>query len=132
MMPACILVAEDNAQNQELMVYLLKAFGHEVLAADNGRLCLDILEREAIDLLLVDVQMPVLDGYGVLAAVRSHEQWCSLPVVAVTALAMLGDREQAMRAGFDGYLSKPIEPELFISQIDTFLPPALRSVRQDA
>jgi len=103
-----------------------------VFAADNGSLCLDLLEHESIDLLLVDVQMPVIDGYGVLEAVRSHKRLGSLPVVAVTALAMLGDREQALRAGFDGYLSKPIEPELFISQIDLFLPPELRSTRLES
>ncbi len=126
-MPARILLAEDNAQNQELMVYLLTAFGHRVFAADNGQACLDLLGQEPVDLLLVDIQMPVIDGYGVLEAVRHDKRWRSLPVIAVTALAMLGDREQVLRAGFDGYITKPIEPESFMGQLDTFLPPALRS-----
>ena len=131
-MPARILVAEDNPQNQELMVYLLRAFGHQPLAADNGEICLALLARERVDLLLVDLQMPVLDGYGVLEAVRSNPAWQALTVVAVTALAMLGDRDQALRAGFDGYISKPIEPEHFIAQVDAFLAPALRSASREA
>ncbi|MGV3523766.1 MAG: response regulator [Candidatus Sericytochromatia bacterium] len=127
-MPARILIAEDNPQNQALMLYLLRAFGHEPLAADNGKACLELLSQESVDLLLVDLQMPILDGYGVLEVLRRESRWRTLPVVAVTALAMLGDREQALRAGFDGYIAKPIEPEHFISQVDAYLAPALRAL----
>ena len=125
---ARILIAEDNLQSQELMLYLLRAFGHTPEAASDGQELLDLLARDAeVDLLLLDVQMPVLDGYEVLARVKQHPDWCRLPTIAITALAMMGDREQALRAGFDGYISKPIDPEAFVGLVDSFLPPALRS-----
>lgn len=126
-MPARILIAEDNSQNAELMAYLLQAFGHRICTAADGQACLDWLARESFDLLLLDLQMPILDGYQVLARVKAEPAWQDMPVLAVTALAMLGQREQALRAGFDGYIPKPIEPEKFLALIDDFLPAALHS-----
>jgi len=127
---ASILIAEDNLQSQELMLYLLRAFGHTAQAVSNGQECLDLLAHcSNVDLLLVDVQMPVLDGYQLLDRLKQNPDWSRLPTIAITALAMMGDREQALRTGFDGYISKPIDPEAFVDLIDTFLPLALRSVR---
>ncbi|CAN7737017.1 response regulator [Pseudorhodoferax sp. LjRoot39] len=120
-MPARILVVEDNAANLELARYLLASAGHEVLLATNGVQGLEVATRERPDLIISDLQMPVLDGYGLIAALQRTPPCDSIPVLALTAFSMPGDREQIMRAGFAGYLSKPIEPERFIDQIAAFL-----------
>ncbi len=128
-MSARILVIEDNAANLELMRYLLHAFGHEPLAAQDGAGGLARAGAEAPALILCDVQMPGMDGYAVLRAIRSDARLASIPVVAVTALAMVGDRDKAIAAGFDGYIAKPIDPVKFVGEVESFLPAALRAAR---
>lgn len=120
-MPARILVVEDNAANLELVRYLLASAGHEVLLAVNGARGLEVATRERPDLIISDLQMPVMDGYALIAALQATLPCERIPVLALTAYSMPGDREQIMRAGFAGYLSKPIEPEHFIGQIAAFL-----------
>lgn len=120
-MGARILIVEDNPQNLELMRYLLAAFGHEVLAAGDGVEASDLLQRERPDLILCDIQMPRMDGYELLAWIRARAAFNGIPVVAVTAFAMVGDREKILGAGFDGYLSKPIAPETFVGEAAAFL-----------
>lgn len=127
-MPARILVIEDNATNLELMVYLLSAFGHVPLQAGSGEMGIAIARQGAVDLVLMDIQMPELDGHGTLRMFRNEPGLRKLRVVAVTALAMYGDREKILASGFDGYLAKPITPETFVQQVDSFLVPALRSL----
>nr|WP_145545442.1 response regulator [Variovorax boronicumulans] len=120
-MAARILVVEDNAANLELARYLLASAGHEVLLAGDGRAGLALAMREQPDLIISDLQMPVMDGYALMAALRASPACAQTPVLALTAFSMPGDRDAVMRAGFTGYLSKPIEPEHFIGQVAGYL-----------
>ena len=116
-----VLIIEDNATNMELMVYLLKAFGYEPLLASDGEAGIKIARQQTPDLILCDIHLPKLDGYGVIAVLRTDPGLSAVPIIAVTALAMVGDREKLLASGFDGYIEKPIEPETIISQIEAFL-----------
>ncbi len=128
-MSARILIIEDNLTNMELMRYLLQAFGHTTLAAFDGRQGLLAARYELPDLIICDIHLPKLDGFGVVRKLKDDPCTQVLPVIAVTAYAMVGDRDKLLDAGFDGYICKPIEPELFVAQIDAFLPRERRSVR---
>jgi CheY-like chemotaxis protein len=105
-----ILVAEDNHVNQRLVLRMLEIRGHTVTVADNGRQALEKLKNEDFDLVLMDVQMPLMSGVEATAAIRHSEQNVAahLPIVALTAHAMKGDREKYLSSGMDGYLAKPI------------------------
>lgn len=121
-MSARILIIEDNPTNMELMVYLLRAFGYHPLLAHNGEEGVEVARREVPDLIICDVHLPKLDGYGVVAQLKQDPDLKDIPALAVTALAMVGDREKLLAAGFDGYIGKPIEPDTFVTQIESFLP----------
>ena len=123
-MAASILVVEDNADNMELMQYLLKAFGYEPLLATSGAEGIRLARERRPDLVLMDVQMPEMDGYQATEAIKSELDAC--PVIAVTAFAMVGDRRRIMARGFDGYISKPITPDTFVAEVEAFLPEELR------
>jgi len=125
--PTRILVIEDNETNRALMTYLLKAFGYVALEADDGESGVEIARREQPDLIVCDVHLPKLDGYGVLRELKIDNALENIPVIAVTALAMVGDRDRILAAGFDGYISKPIAPESFVQDIEKSLAPPLRS-----
>jgi CheY-like chemotaxis protein len=127
-MPARILIVEDNPANLELMRYLLRARGHTVLSAVDGESGVETVRKELPDLILCDVQLPKMDGYGVIRQLKSEPAHCSIPLVAVTAFAMVGDRDRMLAAGFDGYLPKPITPESFVTEVEAFLRPDLRCV----
>ncbi len=105
-----VLLAEDNAINRKLATALLEKRGHTVVVTENGREALDALERESVDLVLMDVQMPVMDGLEAMRAIRKKEQsnGTHLPIIALTAHAMKGDRERCLAAGADDYVTKPI------------------------
>jgi CheY-like chemotaxis protein len=107
-----ILIAEDNLVNQRLVTRLLEKRGHSVVVAGNGREALEALEKESFDLVFMDVQMPVMDGFEATAAIRKKEgsSGVRVPVVALTAHAMKGDQEKCQAGGMDGYLTKPIRP----------------------
>jgi len=109
--PLRILLAEDNTVNQKLAVRLLQKWGHAVSVADNGHEALQRVEDEAFDVVLMDVQMPQLDGLAATAAIRAREQYTGthLPIIAMTAHAMKGDRERCLAAGMDDYVSKPLK-----------------------
>ncbi|MGV7209965.1 EAL domain-containing protein [Oxalobacteraceae bacterium A2-2] len=124
-MSARILIIEDNATNMELMVYLLRAFGYTPLMASDGEAGVLAARREAPELIICDVHLPKLDGYGVVKALKADAATRHIPALAVTALAMVGDRERLLEAGFDGYIGKPIEPDSFVTQIESFLPGAM-------
>ena len=126
-MSARILIIEDNSANMELMCYLLHAFGHVVLSANDGLLGCRMARSEAPDLILCDIHLPRLDGFGVVKELKHDLCTALVPAIAVTAQAMVGDRDKLMQAGFDGYICKPIEPEVFVAQVDAYLPEALRS-----
>ena len=120
-MAARILVIEDNPTNLTLMGYLLKAFGHIVLTAIDGEQGLEAVRSEVPDLIICDVQIPKLDGYEVAKQLKNHPTLCKIPLIAVTALAMVGDREKMLAAGFDGYIPKPIDPEAFVPEVEALL-----------
>jgi len=103
-----ILLADDNLPSRELMREILETSGHRVMEAVNGRDALDLVHQNRPDLVFLDLQMPVMDGFRVIQELRNDIRFRRLPVVAVTASAMLGDRERAIAAGFDSYIAKPI------------------------
>jgi CheY-like chemotaxis protein len=116
-----VLLAEDNEFNQQVTQQLLVRHGHAVQLARDGKETLAALEREAFDLLLLDLHMPEMDGFEVIRALRAREKSSAaqhLPVVALTALSMKGDRERCLRAGMDAYVAKPIHPADFYATID--------------
>ena len=122
-MAARILVIEDNPTNLELMTYLLKAFGHDVVAATEGERGLELAVTGRPDLILCDLALPGIDGFEVARRLKADESLSGVPLVAVTASAMVGDRDKVLAAGFDGYVSKPIAPETFVLEVEAYLPP---------
>ena len=125
-MTARIFVIEDNPANLELMRYLLAASGYKPVTFQEGELGIEAAQFEPPDLVICDIQMPHIDGFGILRRLRAIPELAGTVVVAVTALAMVGDRDKILAAGFDGYLSKPIEPETFVAQVEKWLPPSMR------
>jgi CheY-like chemotaxis protein len=124
---AAILVVEDNRDNMELMEYLLTAFGYRPMLALGGAEAVRRARERPPDLILMDVQMPEMDGHETRDAIRDEPGLEDCTIVAVTAFAMLGDQERILAAGFDGYISKPIAPESFVTQVERFLAPELRA-----
>jgi two-component system, cell cycle response regulator len=120
-MGARILIIEDNQANLALMTYLLQAFGHTVSTAMDGEAGLALAHDDPPDLIICDVHLPKIDGYEVARRLKRHHLLNATPLVAVTALAMVGDRDKVLGAGFDGYLSKPIVPEGFVQEVEGFL-----------
>ena len=118
---ARILVIEDNGPNLELMSYLLGAYGHEVVPARDGEEGLEQARRVRAELIVCDIHLPRMDGYQVAKHLKNDPGTRGVPLIAVTALAMVGDREKVLEAGFDGYLAKPIVPETFVAQLEAFL-----------
>ncbi|MCC6215629.1 MAG: response regulator [Polyangiaceae bacterium] len=118
-----VLYIEDNEQNYYLVEYILRVRGHALTWARDGRAGVDLALRDTPDLILLDIQLPVLDGYGVARALRSHSGLQSLPIVALTSYAMPGDREKALAAGCTGYIEKPINPTTFADEIEVYLCP---------
>ena len=125
-MPARILVIEDNPANLELMTFLLRAFHYETLSATDGETGIALAQNESPDVIVCDIQLPRMDGLEVIRRLKSDAQTMAIPAVAVTAFAMVGDRDRVLAAGFDGYIGKPIVPETFVQQVDAFLRPELR------
>ena len=118
---ATILVIEDDDASRMLVTYLLESAGYSVLGAENGAVGLELALSRPHDLIVCDLQMPIMNGYQVAQTLRSHPRWRAVPLVAVTAFSMPGDREKALEMGFDDHLSKPITPETFVEQIAAFL-----------
>jgi CheY-like chemotaxis protein len=116
-----ILIAEDSPVNRELLRELLEMQDYEVFEAGNGQEALDMLDQLRPDLLILDLGMPVLDGFGAIRKIRADPMFAGLPVLAATAYAMRGDREKTLEAGFDGYVSKPIEPAALKQEITRLL-----------
>jgi len=121
-----ILLAEDNAVNQKLASRLLEKRGHRVRVTGNGRDALAAIRQEKFDLVLMDVQMPEMDGFEATAAIRAQEKITGrhLTIIAMTAYAMQGDRERCLAAGMDGYISKPIEPQELYAVLASLAVPA--------
>jgi signal transduction histidine kinase/CheY-like chemotaxis protein len=126
--PLKVLLAEDNAVNQRVAVGLLTRRGHTAVVASNGREALDLLARETFDLVLMDVQMPEMDGLEATAAIRRSEEGTGrhLRILAMTAHAMAGDRDRCLSAGMDGYLSKPIDQAILYATLENDTAPPAR------
>lgn len=120
---ARILVIEDHAVNLALMTYLLQAYRHEVIGAVDGEHGLALARQAVPDLVLLDIELPGMNGIDVARALREDARTAHVPLLAVTASAMRGDRERLLSMGFDGYASKPIDPKTFPDWIDGFLRP---------
>ena len=129
-MPARILLIEDNATNLELMVYLLQAFGYSPICAHDGEAGLEMARRESLSLIVCDIQMPTIDGFEVARRLKSDPATSKIPLIAVTALAMVGDRDKVLAAGFDGYVAKPLAPDEFVAQIERFIREDERGARR--
>jgi len=119
---ARVLVVEDNHASLDLMVYLLNAFGHTPLSARDGLEGIAVARRERPDLILCDIQLPGADGVEVCRQLKQDPELQKIPLVAITAYAMVGDRERMLGEGFNGYLSKPIDPQTFIADMALYLP----------
>lgn len=116
-----VLIAEDNPVNRELLRELLEARGYVVVEACDGEEALRAIEETQPDILLLDLGMPVLDGFATVRRIRENPALAPLPVLAVTAYAMQGDRERIVAAGFDGYLSKPINASKLFQEMERLL-----------
>jgi CheY-like chemotaxis protein len=124
-----VLLAEDNAVNQRVAVAMLSKRGHSVHVVDNGRQACDAVFAEAFDLVLMDVQMPEMNGFEATAAIRAREAGGGrLPIVAMTAHAMAGDRERCLAAGMDGYVTKPVHRETLLAEVERLARPRQQSV----
>ena len=118
---AKVLVIEDNAANMTLATFLLQSAGHSVLSATDAESGLTLARAEQPDLVLMDIQLPGMDGLEATALLKSHESTRDIPVVALTALAMKGDEERIRAAGCDGYIAKPLAYRDFLATIATHL-----------
>lgn len=118
---AKIVIVEDNPANMELMTYLLKKFGHTCIELKDGLTVKAVVAAERPDVVVCDIQLPHLDGYGVVNLLKSDIDLKEVPVVAVSSYAMTGDKEQALKRGFNGYIAKPIEPTTFVQEIESFI-----------
>lgn len=116
-----ILIIEDNEQNMYLLTFILSRQGHDVIQAGDGRQGIERALKDRPDMILLDIQLPEMDGYAVARELRAIVALAETPIVAVTSYAMLGDREKAIAAGCTGYIEKPINPDTFISQITEYM-----------
>jgi two-component system cell cycle response regulator DivK len=121
-MKSKILLVEDNAQNRYLATFLLEQAGFTLLHASNGLEALETARKELPDLVLMDIQMPEMDGYEAARRMLEIEGCENVPIVAVTSYAMAGDRARAMNMGFAGYIEKPIDTAIFVQTVRQFLP----------
>jgi CheY-like chemotaxis protein len=121
-----VLLAEDNPVNQKLESRLMEKRGHRVVVVGNGREALEALEKQTFDVVVMDVSMPEMDGFEAAAAIRAKENGTGshLPIIAMTAHAMKGDRERCLAAGMDGYVSKPVQVKELLQAVESFLPVA--------
>jgi two-component system cell cycle response regulator DivK len=111
------LLIEDNENNRYLLALLLQHAGYEVMQAENGKLGIEIARTGRPDIILLDIQMPEMDGYEVVTVLKHDPDVAAIPVIGVSSFAMQGDRERALKSGFSGYIEKPVDPELFASEI---------------
>jgi two-component system cell cycle response regulator DivK len=120
-MTQTVLLVEDNPQNRYLVTFLLERHGYQVVCADDGKIALPIAVRLQPLCILLDIQLPGMDGYAVASAFRREPALAHVPIIAVTSYAMLGDREKALSAGCNGYIEKPIDPDTFVTQVEDIM-----------
>ncbi len=120
-MKKTVLVIEDNEQNLYLATFILERHGYGVRAARDGATGIDMAAADIPDIILLDIQLPLMDGYAVARQLRLNPHLAQVPIIAVTSYAMAGDREKAIEAGCDGYIEKPINPDTFMAQVEEYL-----------
>jgi two-component system, cell cycle response regulator DivK len=121
-MKSTLLIIEDNQQNFYMMQFLLEKNGFNIIGAENGRDGIDKALLHRPQAILLDIQLPEMDGYAVAQELKKHRELDDVPIIAVTSYAMMGDRDRILAAGATGYIEKPINPDTFVSQITEYLP----------
>lgn len=121
-MTSTILLIEDNAQNRYLTKFLLEHRGHRVLLADSGPRGIALASAAMPSLILLDIQLPGMDGHAVARVLKADPQLRGIPIIAVTSYAMVGDREKCFASGAEGYIEKPIDPDTFVDEVERYLP----------
>lgn len=116
-----IMVVEDNKDNMYLVRFLLKRVGYEVIEAWSGEEGVELATREKPDLILMDIQLPGMDGLEATKIIRTTAANGNIPIIALTSYAMTGDRERSLQAGCTGYIEKPIDPDTFLKEVEAFL-----------
>jgi CheY-like chemotaxis protein len=117
-----LLIIEDNEQNLYMMRFLLERNGFTIIGAEDGRKGIEMALTCRPLAILLDIQLPGMDGYAVAAELKKHSELSTVPIIAVTSYAMVGDRENILAAGATGYVEKPINPETFVAEIMDYLP----------
>jgi len=125
-----LLIIEDNEQNFYMMNFLLEKNGFNIIHADNGKDGIEMALKFCPLAILLDIQLPEMDGYAVAAELKKHPEMNNIPIIHVTSYAMVGDREKILAAGATGYLEKPINPETFVNDIIQYINPGDGSRRQ--
>jgi two-component system, cell cycle response regulator DivK len=116
-----ILIIEDNEQNMYMLTYLLESNNYEVYQSFSGTEGIALANKTNPDAILLDIQLPEMDGYSVARELRKNKELTRTPIIAVTSYAMAGDKEKAFEAGATGYIEKPIDPDTFITQMEAFI-----------
>ncbi len=116
-----ILIVEDDPSNTELFIDILSIGGYDCTACSNGKEAIEIAKKEKYDLILLDIQLPDIDGFEIKNILRSYDETRNLKIIALTAYAMKGDREMFLEKGFDGYISKPIKMKEFLDTVKNYL-----------
>jgi two-component system cell cycle response regulator DivK len=116
-----ILIIEDNEQNMYMLTYLLESYNYKVYQSFSGPTGIILAQKHHPDVILLDIQLPEMDGYSVARELRKIRELSKTPIIAVTSYAMTGDQEKAFEAGATGYIEKPIDPDTFISQLEELI-----------
>ncbi len=125
-MKQTVLLIEDNEQNRYLVTFLLERHGYEVVSTPDGQSGIEAARLAVPDIILLDIQLPTMNGYEVARALRTHDALREVPIVAVTSYAMAGDREKALESGCTGYIEKPINPDTFVREVGLAIPIRVR------
>ena len=120
-MSKCILVVEDQEDNRQILRDLLGSAGYDLTEAENGEEAIASVARRRPDLILMDIQLPVMDGYEATRRIRTNPDLKSVPIIAVTSYALAGDEDKALAAGCDGYVTKPYSPRDLLAKVRTYL-----------
>jgi two-component system cell cycle response regulator DivK len=115
-----VLVVEDDAQNSYLIGFILEKSGYEVVTACDGEQAIAEVDKAVPDLILMDMLLPKMNGYEATRQIKARADTSGVPIVALTAYSMKGDREKILESGCDGYISKPIDPETFVSEMEEY------------
>lgn len=115
-----ILIVEDNEKNLYMMKFLLEYKGYQIVSAIDGVEGVKMAALEKPDLILMDIQLPLLDGYKATKQIKANKELSNIPIIAVTSFAMIGDKEKTLKVGCNGYIEKPIDPETFLAEMEKF------------